>query len=213
MNIEQLALPNFGYSISRFPDDVLLDIKSEIAEIKDNIINTPKISQQLAGHLENQFYLKKSKDILEPSIIELAINYTMFWKYQSRIYEYSRSAESPISFELESVWVNFQKKLEYNPLHNHTGLFSFVSWINIPYNVRNEMSLSLVMPSNGPVAASFNFVYTNVFGEVQNHPFFPEKVNEGDIIFFPAQLNHLVYPFFTSDDYRITISGNVFVKK
>ena len=26
---------------------------------------------------------------------------------------------------------------------------------------------------------------------------------------FPAGLNPVVYPFYTSDDYRITISGNV----
>jgi hypothetical protein len=25
---------------------------------------------------------------------------------------------------------------------------------------------------------------------------------------FSAKYNHLVYPFYTSDDYRITISGN-----
>ena len=35
------------------------------------------------------------------------------------------------------------------------------------------------------------------------------KSDEKKIIMFPAGLNHVVYPFYTSDDYRITISGNV----
>ena len=36
-----------------------------------------------------------------------------------------------------------------------------------------------------------------------------DKSYEGKIIIFPANLTHGVLPFYTSDDYRITISGNV----
>jgi hypothetical protein len=32
---------------------------------------------------------------------------------------------------------------------------------------------------------------------------------EGKMALFPADLNHIVYPFYTSEDYRISISGNV----
>ena len=31
--------------------------------------------------------------------------------------------------------------------------------------------------------------------------------------FFPAKLNHTVNPFYTSDEYRISISGNVFLRE
>ena len=27
---------------------------------------------------------------------------------------------------------------------------------------------------------------------------------------FPSYLNHMVYPFYTSDEYRISMSGNIF---
>ena len=34
-------------------------------------------------------------------------------------------------------------------------------------------------------------------------------LNENTILFFPALLNHTVYPFYLSDEERISISGNI----
>jgi hypothetical protein len=36
-----------------------------------------------------------------------------------------------------------------------------------------------------------------------------DKTMEGIWLYFHQSLNHIVYPFYTSDDYRITISGNI----
>ena len=36
-----------------------------------------------------------------------------------------------------------------------------------------------------------------------------DKSFEGQMVMFPSKLQHLVYPFYTSDDYRITVSGNI----
>ena len=35
-----------------------------------------------------------------------------------------------------------------------------------------------------------------------------DKSFEGKILMFPSYVQHQVFPFYTSDDYRITISGN-----
>ena len=35
------------------------------------------------------------------------------------------------------------------------------------------------------------------------------KKDEGRIVFFPAPMEHIVYPFYTSDEFRISISGNI----
>ena len=37
-----------------------------------------------------------------------------------------------------NMWVNFQRKYEFNPLHKHSGLLSFVIWMKIPYNFEDE---------------------------------------------------------------------------
>jgi len=32
----------------------------------------------------------------------------------------------------------------------------------------------------------------------------------GSLVLFPSTLHHQVYPFFESDDYRVSISGNIY---
>ena len=52
-------------------------------------------------------------------------------------------------------------------------------------------------------------VYTDVFGQIAVNNLRVDKSYEGTIIIFKSNLRHLVYPFHTSDDYRISISGNI----
>ena len=209
--IEQKNFPNYGYSISKFPDNILSKIKQEVWDIKNNINTKEKIYKNLAGHLETQVYLEKSQELLEPYLLEMAVQYTTSWNYDKEIYQ-NYSSKNPLSFSLEKVWINFQKKYEYNPLHDHQGVFSFVSWIDIPYSLQEEMQMPHVDSSNFAMATSFNFVFTNVLGDIQSLPFFLEKHHEGTVVFFPSKIKHLVYPFFTSDKNRISISGNLFLK-
>jgi len=42
-----------------------------------------------------------------------------------------------------------------------------------------------------------------------SHKIALSKKEEGEMILFPAKLNHLVYPFYTSSGIRISISGNI----
>ena len=85
--------------------------------------------------------------------------------------------------------------------------------VNIPYDIKEELSLDNSKNSNIPMTTAFNFVYTDVLGEMQVHAMFAEKMHEGGLLFFPAKLNHQVWPFYTSEDYRITVSGNIFLKE
>ena len=34
---------------------------------------------------------------------------------------------------LNSFWVNYQFKNEFNPYHDHAGVYSFAIWLKIPY--------------------------------------------------------------------------------
>jgi hypothetical protein len=46
-------------------------------------------------------------------------------------------------------------------------------------------------------------------GKIVQHDMCVDNTWEGKMALFPADLNHIVYPFYTSEDYRISISGNV----
>ena len=58
-------------------------------------------------------------------------------------------------------------------------------------------------------AGHFCFLYSGPDGRVLSEDIPVDKKYEGKMALFPASLNHQVYPFYTSDEQRITISGNV----
>ena len=37
-----------------------------------------------------------------------------------------------LHYKMSTWWVNFQKQNDFNPMHGHTGLYSFVVWLKIP---------------------------------------------------------------------------------
>ena len=58
-------------------------------------------------------------------------------------------------------------------------------------------------------AGCFEFEYTDSLGEVQNLSYRLSSEYEGAMLFFPAKLRHCVYPFYETDEARISISGNL----
>lgn len=114
--------------------------------------------------------------------------------------------------QLSDVWVNFQNKGDFQPVHNHTGLFSFVIWMDIPYDWKDEAKLPFARSNNGTRAPGGNFAFTYSTPTSRsvldyNIPMSP-KMN-GYCCVFPSDLCHQVYPFYTSDKERISISGNI----
>ena len=111
-------------------------------------------------------------------------------------------------FRLEPLWANFMKKHEFNPPHNHGGLYSFVIFLKIPYSFEEQTKLPHVGGSNSPSAGNFAFSY--VANGVIEYYVYPLSTDfEGQMIFFNSQMIHQVYPFYNSDDERVTISGIV----
>jgi hypothetical protein len=120
---------------------------------------------------------------------------------------YSRAQKSKKKFHLMVSWLNYQKKHEFNPAHDHDGDLSFVMWLKIPYDLKSELSLQNVRNSNSPRNSMFEFVGDNYSFQIP-----VSKQMEGSIIMFDSSQRHLVYPFYTSDEFRISFSGNINVK-
>ena len=132
--------------------------------------------------------------------------------YQKEWYGFNSYKESDNNnLKVESVWLNMQKKLEVNPLHNHDGTLSFVAWLYIPFKLEDERNMPNCKNSRTvELASTFQFVYNTALGTIANCPMFVESGWEGKIVMFPSKLLHMVYPFQTSDDYRISIAGNLY---
>ena len=82
-------------------------------------------------------------------------------------------------------------------------------WVQIPYDLKKELALENCKNSNSPENALFNFYFPNINRKIISAPIYVDKDYEGTMILFPSCLDHGVNPFYTSDDYRISISGNI----
>ncbi len=98
-------------------------------------------------------------------------------------------------FALSSLWVNFQRQHEFNPMHFHTGLFSFVVMMKIPYDWKEQYKLPHVEVSNSPSAGNLEFLYTDIMGNVTSLPYKLDSNCEGLMLFFPASTRHIVILF------------------
>tara|TARA_B100000427_G_C15353977_1_gene526737 strand:+ start:120 stop:755 length:636 start_codon:yes stop_codon:yes gene_type:complete len=112
---------------------------------------------------------------------------------------------------LDRWWVNYQKQNEFNPIHNHTGVYSFVIWMKIPYFFEKQNLKDIARGSNNPQIGNFQFSYQSLIGELMVYDYKMNPNLEGTMLFFPAQLDHQVYPFYDCDEERISVSGNISV--
>ena len=65
---------------------------------------------------------------------------------------------------LDNFWVNYQKETEFNPLHTHHGVLSFVAWMKIPTEWKEQHELPISKNSACPSASDFMFAYNNISG-------------------------------------------------
>lgn len=113
---------------------------------------------------------------------------------------------------LYNLWVNFQKKGEFQPIHNHSGLLSFVIWMDIPYHSKDEAKVPFTpsIKNRHPPGGNFCFTYSSgINRSVCEYTIEMSPNMNGYCCFFPSDLCHQVYPFYTSDKDRISISGNI----
>ena len=111
-------------------------------------------------------------------------------------------------YYLNSWWVNYQKQHEFNPIHTHTGVYSFVIWMKIPTEYNQQRSLPLAR-ANSDVVSNFSFEYTNILGESRTYVYVMSPKAEGTMVFFPSKLTHIVYPYYNCEKERISVSGNI----
>ena len=112
---------------------------------------------------------------------------------------------------LNSFWVNYQKQTEFNPLHDHGGIYSFVIWMKIPTEYSEQKNLPIARSSSGSIS-NFSFEFVNILGGSEHYTYEMGSDCEGVMLFFPSNLKHQVYPFYNCDETRISISGNISLK-
>lgn len=196
---------NYGFLLVDLSSTDLYPIKEEVDQIKTKNFQADKANEYLIGHIEHEFKLTKCISSLEQTILPYIVEYENQYQYINNCF-HVLSDNKPL--KLQEPWVNFQKKFEFNPIHHHNGIYSFVLWLQIPYKIEDEINLPLCINSRTKCAGHFQFVYTNSLGRISTYEIPVDQTYENKMVIFPACMSHAVYPFYSSDDYRISISGN-----
>jgi hypothetical protein len=100
------------------------------------------------------------------------------------------------------------QKHEFNPMHNHSGVMSFVIWMHVPYTMEEERKFKPhVLPQNN-VAGHFALHYVDSLGQIKTNAIPVDSSYNGVMCLFPAMMQHSVFPFYSSNGARITVAGN-----
>lgn len=225
-------LYKLGYISCLVPPSVTQCIEVEVQRmLATNFRDCISYNSNLAGSIRHEYILTESVDYLDQFLKVVAPRYWDYWDNPNAQKEHRLSISKQISEEygypIKDLWVNFQKKHEINPLHHHGGDLSFVIWHKIPYEEKTAIadiarksgrippqiasSREERPPGSGRRAGNFMFNYPNhnARGGVAQHVITVDKSRENTMIIFDASMQHAVYPFYTSDEYRISVSGNL----
>ena len=171
-----------------------------------------KKNSNLVGHIKEEYHMSMINDSFFNFICANAVQHPNFEIHQRGFNVLSESRP----LYLDAFWVNFMKKYEFNPIHNHDGVFSFVVFVKIPYDLKKEEGYFPDVPVRNTKSeiqsSKFNFVNIGPTGDIILTILNVDKSFEGKMLMFPSKQMHAVNPFYTSDDYRITVSGNLKIK-
>ena len=192
--------------INQVDDNIIKELDARIEETGGK----PEFdaSGQLAGRIKKQTHLD---EVISESVKEDILKHCASFYEQT-----SGGQELPLStMSLDSIWSNIQEAREYNPVHQHTGNFSFVIYtrndledLSVEKMQDNEYDNKIVDYDNQkPLAGMIELFYGE--GNWMNWTSFTHVPKRGDILIFPSWLRHTVYAHYETGKIRISVAGNV----
>ena len=198
MRCRAITPRNDGWLEVILPDDTLSEVEHMISEEGECV------RKKLAGNITRSRELIAT-DKFEQFLFEVAEKYQEKFDYKPR----PTVVTSERQLKITDIWVNYQYQTEFNPSHVHAGVFSFVIWKNIPTDAREQLELPFAQGTTLPCVSCFQFEYTSILGNRKSYNYAMSPQMEGMMLFFPAELHHLVYPFYNNDGVRVTVAGNL----
>ena len=209
MEVTKISPPVSGFLLVKL-DQEIIDYLWKIIGISKTTNESNK--DHLAGNISQSLLLDDvdslfSKAVCSPLVKYYRENYDLGNDPVSQ----NASLGNKSNLVLNKIWVNYQYKTEFNPYHDHTGVYSFAIWMKIPYDSEEQQKLpqfSDINPAQRK-AGNFEFEYLDSLGSIINYTYRLSPKFEGLMVFFPARLRHCVYPFYDIDSPRISIAGNL----
>jgi hypothetical protein len=172
---------------------------------------------RLAGNLKygrsyhyKEDYLFKVEPYLKTYVERFFNGIYAQWGQENKMVEkllsiqHDRRQQRQGKLRLDTLWINFSQKHDFNPPHTHTGILSFVIFCQVP-----EKIFEVQADSNTQRAGEIHFQYGEPISKLQGCEY-PIKPYENLMFIFPAELRHFV-PAYWVDAERISVSGNFVV--
>ncbi len=204
MEIIVKDLPNFGVIETKLDRHIIDNLWDLIDKAKKE---SKSYNTQLAGNITSSLEIDDDNNLLIPILMPMINEYI---KRFGDPYHNLRTGNFDKKFSMDSIWVNFQYENEFNPIHNHSGVFSFVIWMKIPTDHFQQKTKDIAKNSSSNLKISnFSFVYPDTIGQIREFVYKMDKEKEGTLVLFPSRILHQVYPFYDNKEERISISGNL----
>ena len=192
MNTKKIELPNYAVL------DVTLDknVLDHLHHLVEKYEPDDAKQQWMLIDDDNRF----QKEVLNPIIQEYVTDYCFPEKLKTtHIHDLT----------FQKFWANYTGKGEYQALHNHDAIWSFVIWLKLPAVANVEQSVKDAMH---PDAGDFILTYSDIIGRTRKVNWKLEKqYNEGHMLLFPSDLYHAVYPHFQTDEKRLSLAGDIVI--
>ena len=192
MNTKKIELPNYGILDVTLEKNVLDHLHHLVEKYEPDDAK----QQWMLIDDDNRF----QKEVLNPIIQEYVADYGFPEKLKTtHIHDLT----------FQKFWANYTGKGEYQALHNHDAIWSFVIWLKLPAVANVEQSVKDAMH---PDAGDFILTYSDIIGRTRKVNWKLEKqYNEGHMLLFPSDLYHAVYPHFQTDEKRLSLAGDIVI--
>ena len=192
MNTKKIELPNYGILDVTLEKNVLDHLHHLVEKYEPDDAK----QQWMLVDDENRF----QKEVLNPIIQEYVTAYGFPEKLKTtHIHDLT----------FQKFWANYTGKGEYQALHNHDAIWSFVIWLKLPAVANDEQSVKEAMH---PDAGDFILTYSDIIGRTRKVNWKLDKqYNEGHMLLFPSDLYHAVYPHFQTDEKRLSLAGDIVI--
>jgi len=196
---------------TRIPDEEFKELKTVklgesshkklIGVVRDQVSLDPKQCPKFSkfvNEMANEFIYMRSQALVMNQIIQcFALNPL------SNLFV----PEEHFKLKMKELWLNSMIAGDYQPVHQHSGLFSFVAYISVPYTGEEEHKLNKTIEKEKNSNGCTEFM--NFFGHDNIQMNVTKKI-EQTLVLFPSWVTHTVYPF-RSKGRRITVSGNIYI--
>ena len=155
--MEKILLPNYGLIKTKLPKDIYTSALKECLNIKNK---KEFFSGLTEPGVAKHYYVKNNLDKIQ-NFMSTVVDY-----YNKQYPNYLKGIKilnKNLPIEFQKPWINYQKKGEYIPMHEHDGVLSYNIWMRLPSKSIFEFNYNSIIGRN-----LSNIIYVFLLNHLKN---------------------------------------------